>query len=76
MRYINTILFLTFFLLISSKLTGESTNQLNIQFETSEFYSHFIFSQSLGGSPGTSPTLKLIYDESEFAQKKSTLAQE
>jgi len=71
MRYINTILFLTFFLLISSKLTGESINQLNIQFETSEFYSRFIFAQSLGGSAGTSPTLKLIYDESKFAQKKS-----
>lgn len=71
MKTINALLILTLSFLILSPLKGSNKGEIKIQFETNKFYSHYLFSQALANAMGTSPTMKVIFDESDFAKEET-----
>jgi len=74
MKYINILLIVALFFIHTAIVNGAANEKLQIEFTTNKFYSHFLFSQALANSPATSPTFKMFFEESEFAQKSDIQA--
>lgn len=73
MKYTNnlSLILITLLLICTSRLNGANNKGFDIQFKTNKFYSQYLFAQSLANAIGTSPTVKMVFEESDFAKNRA-----
>ena len=62
-------------LTVGLKLNAQSIDKANqqVNFKTNKFYSLYMFAQGLASSPDASPTIKVAFDQSEYAKNKDLI---